>query len=463
MADGTWGPAGLLPSSSLSASEDEKMIASFAAPRRRLSDVYAGINRDFHELVRGTWQFSEVLKTKTLVQFARVCETTDQKHAVVFYMLHGEKGSKLAEELNPRQCSWLPPDFESFCDSDFAEGLNRNDLLRNVLPHLYACEHEERLDGTNYSAPELVTPWLNQPEDQLDPTVVLERLHKWWVRESKKLCSKYDLDTYPTNSKPGRLRDKDYDDDPEGWFTFFAQGVFRSIEWGNATASRNFIKEAKSAGWWGEMARISQAHSYKPWTDRLDELASIDGKSEDYRRWRRALGDLYVIARWLPNYVDVYQNLPRFVERDGEISLNDHWWPSASPSHQRRGTEGASLIRTLGTGANWMIREGVRAGIWGDLGGFMQGYGWANSEAMKRFADRIGWRHLCSLSGMDASREIYSGFEVQLRDRASFGGALDLPIQLLMTQMHEPAQGVIFGPENHMILHGDIEKLDLIT
>jgi hypothetical protein len=109
------------------------------------------------------------------------------------------------------------------------------------------------------------------------------------------------------------------------------------------------------------MARISQAHSYKPWTDRLDELASIDGKAEDYRRWRRALGELYVVARWLPDYVDVYQNLPRFVQRDGVISLVDHWWPSASPSHQRRGTEGASLIRALGTGANWMIREGVRA------------------------------------------------------------------------------------------------------
>jgi hypothetical protein len=291
---------------------------------------------------------------------------------------------------------------------------------------------------------------------------VLEKLHEWWTRKSAELGSKYNLDTYPTNSKPERLRDKHYHDDPEGWFTFFAQGVFRSIEWGNEAASRNFINNAKRAGWWGEMARISQVHSYKPWTDRLDELASIDGQAEEYRRWRRALGELYVVARWLPDYVEVYQNLPRFVQRDGKISLVDHWWPSASPSHQRRGTEGASLIRALGTGANWMIREGVRAGIWGDLGGYMHGYGWANSAAMGRFADRIGWRHLSGLGGMDASREIYSEFEAGLRDRASFGGALDLPIQLLMTQKHEGAQADIFMPGSTTGPESDDEEKDPI-
>lgn len=460
MADGKWGSAAFMPHGNDRAGPDEQLISEFVPSEYVLSGDYTGDALSLYELARGSGHLGSLLAPARLAQFARECKTIEAKRAVVTYMMRGDRGLKLAEELRVRWCSWLPHDFEAFCDSDFAQGLNRNDLLRHILPHLYAGEHEERLDGTHYSAPEQGYYGTGQPEDQPDPALVLERLHAWWTRQSQELCSNYSLETYPANSKPERLRDKHFDDDPEGWFTFFAQGVFRSIEWGNATASRNFIKNARGAGWWGEMARISQAHSYKPWTDRLDELASIDGKAEDYRRWRRALGELYVVARWLPDYVDVYQNLPRFVQRDGVISLVDHWWPSASPSHQRRGTEGASLIRALGTGANWMIREGVRAGVWGDLGGYMHGYGWANSEAMKRFADRIGWRHLRDLGGMDASREIYSEFEAGLRDRASFGGALDLPIQLLMTQKHEGAQADIFRPGPSTGPQSDDEEKD---
>ena len=463
MADGRWGPAAFMPHDNERADPDERLISEFVPSEYVLSGDYTGDAISLYELARGSGHLGSFLAPARLAQFARDCRTIEAKRAVVTYIMRGEKGRKLAEELGVRRCSWLPPDFEAFCDSDFAQGLNRNDLLRHVLPHLYAGEHEERLDGTQYSALEQVTPGTIQPEDQPDPALVLERVHSWWGRKSKELCSTYGLETYPPNSKPERLRDKHFDDDPEGWFTFFAQGVFRSIEWGNATASRNFIKDARSAGWWGEMACISQVHSYKPWTDRLDELASINGKAEDYRRWRRALGELYVVARWLPDYVDVYLNLPRFVQRDGKISLVDHWWPSASPSHQRRGTEGASLIRALGTGANWMIREGVRAGIWGDLGGYMHGYGWANSAAMGRFAERIGWTNLLDLGGMDASREIYSEFQAVLRERASFGGALDLPIQLLMTQKHEGAQDVIFGAETSNTSQYNVEEEDFIA
>lgn len=463
MADGKWGPAAFMPHGNDRAGPDEQLISEFVPAEYVLSGDYTGDAISLYELARGSGHLGSLLAPARLAQFARECKTIEAKRAVVTYMIRGEKGRKLAEVLGARRCSWLPRDFEAFCASEFAEGLNRNDLLRHVLPHLYAGEHEERLDGTHYSAPEQVTPWTDQTEEQPDPALVLERLQAWWSRESDKLCSKYTFDTYPSNSKPERLRDKHYDDDPEGWFTFFAQGVFRSIEWGNSTASRNFITEAKRDGWWGEMARISRVHSYKPWTDRLDELARIDGKAEDYRRWRRALGELYVVARWLPDYVDIYQNLPRFVQSDGAISLVDHWWPSASPSHQRRGTEGASLIRALGTGANWMIREGVRTGVWGNLGGYMHGYGWANSSAMGRFADRIGWRHLSTLGGMDASRDIYSEFHAGLGDRASFGGALDLPIQLLMTQKHEGKQEVIFGPASSTTSQESVEEEDYIA
>lgn len=443
MVNQEWNTAGLMPQNIDRAKEDERLIADFASSDDILSDIYKGPALDLYELARGSGRYGSLLAPAKLAEFARKCTKREQKQAVLYYILHGERGAKLAKELGSNRGLWLPRSFEELCASDFAQAHDRADLQRHVLPHLYPREHENIIAG-RLNNPVILPPSPSSPERPA-PEIVLERLHQWWNRKHLPLSGSYTRETYGEGMRPKLLRNKVFEDDPEGWFTFFAQGVFHTIQWGNATASRNFIERARSAGWWGEMARISQAHSYKPWTDRLDELAKQDGSAEDFRRWRRALGELYVVALWLPDYVDVFNALPGFVKRDGSISLADHWWPSASQAHQRRGTEGASLIRALGTGANWMIREAVRDKVWGDDSAYMHGYGWANSAAMRRFAREIGWTHLDETGGMDASRDIHKTFFDVLSDRASFGGALDLPVQLLMTQKNASDWGTIFG------------------
>jgi hypothetical protein len=134
------------------------------------------------------------------------------------------------------------------------------------------------------------------------------------------------------------------------------------------------------------------------------------------------------------------------VKRDAKINLEDHWWPSMSVAHQRRGTEGASLIRGLGKGVNWMIREAVRGKLWGDDSGYMHGYGWTNSKSMQTFGKQVGWAMPDPRSGMDASPDIYELVRESLGDRADFDGALDLPFQLLMSTKHESDRNEIFGP-----------------
>lgn len=455
MADGSWGDPGLLPKGSAEESSDEAQIAGFAPDCTLLSEQYTGPAIDLYKLARDG-KFGALIGSASVARFARQCRTLHQKRAALLYLLYGERGQKVADELRKEEARWLPKNFEDLCASDFAQGLERSALQQQILPRLYAREHEYRLDGSLHPETMWSPRTTESSADETDPDIVLDRLHAWWTEKSFTLSGEYDRDTYHGIARPKSLRDKGYAEDPEGWFTFFGQAVFRSVEWGNTSASRNFIKDAREAGWWGEMARISQQHSYKPWTDRLDELASTDGKAEDYRRWRRALGELYVVAKWLPDYVEVFRDLPKFVKRDGTIRLEDHWWPSASPSHQRRGTEGASLIRALGTGANWMIREAVRAKLWNEDSAVMHRYGWANSAAMRRFAQQLGWYWLDERASMDASPEIYKEFETILKERASFGGALDLPVQLLMSQKHESKRLEIFrvdmdSPTQHQL------------
>src|SRR5258706_35890 len=68
------------------------------------------------------------------------------------------------------------------------------------------------------------------------------------------------------------------------------------------------------------------------------------------RRWRRALLDLYTIARWLPQYVTIVKLLPRAIQELGRVRLSDALAPSFSPIWQQAGIEAAPLVRTLGIG-----------------------------------------------------------------------------------------------------------------
>ena len=69
---------------------------------------------------------------------------------------------------------------------------------------------------------------------------------------------------------------------------------------------------------------------------------------------------LYTIARWLDEYIEMFRKLPRIIEDQGTISLNELLRPSYSPVVMPLGLDAAPLLRSIGIGYNWMIREMLR-------------------------------------------------------------------------------------------------------
>ena len=81
---------------------DEQLISAFVPSRHILSGDYTGDAISLYELARGSGHLGSLLAPARLAQFTRECKTIEAKRAVVTYMIRGEKGRKLAEELGVR-------------------------------------------------------------------------------------------------------------------------------------------------------------------------------------------------------------------------------------------------------------------------------------------------------------------------------------------------------------------------
>ena len=97
------------------------------------------------------------------------------------------------------------------------------------------------------------------------------------------------------------------------------------------------------------------------------------------------------LSRWLDQYIEIVRNLPRIIEENEVISLNDILRPSYSPAIRRLGIDAAPLARSLGIGINWIIRELLRYGFYAtDDEDFVVPYCWASTGRVRELLTWIG-------------------------------------------------------------------------
>ena len=107
---------------------------------------------------------------------------------------------------------------------------------------------------------------------------------------------------------------------------------------------------------WPELAQSEPPRDVQPWLDRLERW-SAPRFVETFHQWQRSLLDLYTIARGLNVYIELVRRFPRFVQRHGRASLDAILRPSESRLAQEIGLDAGLIDRSLGIGANWLIRE----------------------------------------------------------------------------------------------------------
>ena len=444
MADGYWREARYAPRDAADGDEERRILA-FAPDAAVADETYTAAALAFYRIAADQSGFQRT--ADTFAQWAQDMASPDARRALLAYVVEGNQGERLGALLARERPHWLPDTAEALRQSALLEELDddaRGRLLTILYPSLARSIGAGlwSLLDLGDAAPDETPP---------DPATELGRIRDWWHTEHQAQRDRYDGRVWPNGFGPRQLQDREASDDRVGWFTFFALGVFRTLPWNHEPAHKSFVESGMNAGWWAEMAEarfgsnsLTEAElsaAAMPWLKRLEDFARPDAWRIDFPQWRRTIVDLYALARWLPDYVEAFRLLPRVIEREGRVALSDTWRLTYAPIWQRRGLEGAPFTQSLGLGANWMIREAIRHGLWTEEDAAqMHPYGWAATGRLRRLFDfRLAYP-LGERGDMDRSPQIHRFVADHLGPDATFLGDLDLPLQLWNYDDFGPAQ-----------------------
>ena len=259
---------------------------------------------------------------------------------------------------------------------------------------------------------------------------VLARIHGWWVVDRDSKRGAYTTRVYPQFFSPSTLRESN---DHAPWFTMFALACFQSFGRVQDGQHRSFIDRGYQEGWWRELAESKLPDACQPWIERLEQWATPYRDDQNFISWKRAFVDLYTVARHLDRYVRLIRQFPRIVEEHGHRSLDVILRPTYAPEVAPLGEDAAPINRSLGIGANWLIRELVRHDVYGpDDESLLARYCWMPSLRVRKLLAKLGMTDLSEQANKEDSGAIHAFIVNHLgEERARFGGDFDLPLQLV--------------------------------
>ena len=412
--------------------DDELLMCAFAPESARLDGRYRGFAVEFFKVARAQSGYGP--HPALLHKWALGADQPDKRKAVLRYVVSGRQGRALADALRGERPAWIPLPLERLLADPLLDGWPDEDRKRLLLElgghHLFNV------------APE----YPSQQLDSADPEAVLCAIHDWWAEVADEERASYSASVYPAFFGPYALREGT---DRAAWFTLFALACFQSFGRARDGQHRRFIERGWDQGWWRDLAESRPPDDVQSWLDRLERWSAPEEVDQTFLPWRRAFVDLYTVARWLEEYVEVIRALPRIVRERGAVSLNDVLRPSFSPVIMPLGLDAAPLSRSLGIGTNWMIREMLRQGVYeAQDADPMAPYCWAPSQRVRRLLNALG-AGVREWADKEESRAIHTFVVNNIgAERARFVGDYDLPLQLITRDVHGAARTHCFQAAN---------------
>lgn len=410
--DGAWRPVKDL-NSRRCGSEDETMLCAFAPDSALLHDNYSDNAIEFFKVARAESGYGP--KAALLLRWATLATAQERRRAALGYVVSGGQGRALAEAMRQDFPVWVPRPLENLLNDALLFEWNDEDKKRLLF----------ELGGHLHFTPGISPEGLAKSE----PQGVLKAIHDWWDQVKTVERAEYASRVYPEFFALSALKETE---DRLAWFTMFALACFQSFGRTQDGQHRSYIEQGWRNGWWQELATSKPPIDVQIWVDRLEGWSSPSQFEQSFMPWKRAFVDLYTVARWLDEYIEVFRKLPRLVEHHGPISLNDVLRPSFSPLIMRLGVEAAPLSRSLGIGMNWMIRELLRGGVYeARYEGLMAPYCWAPAQRVRDLLKQFG-KDVGDAADKEASRAIHEFIVGQIGDDlARFDGDFDLPLQMI--------------------------------
>ena len=417
--DGEWRPVRLL--SSKHVGDDESLRCDFAPDGALLHEEYGDESLEFFKVAR--MQSGYGPSVRLLSKWVYSARDKGRQRAVLRYLERGQQGRTLAQSLRGSLPTWMMDVLEHFSSHPLLERWTdeeRNDLVLKLDP--------KRI--------KVAPPHLDyMPPATSEVSNILEELHEWWKNDGQNERSRYKTSVYPERFDPAFLS---HADNREAWFTMLALACYQLFGRAQDDQHRNFIELGRREGWWVELAQSEpRPDNVGPWLDRLERWSAADRSDQTYHQWERTLVDLYAIARWLNVYVELIRKLPRIVEVHGHLPLDTILRPSYSPPVQPLGLDATPIGRSMGIGANWLIRELSRSGVYIPSDAkLMAPYSWAPSRRVRRLLRKLD-PNLHLKADKDTSPIIHDFVRQHLgAEPALFDGDFDLPLQLVTREQH---------------------------
>jgi hypothetical protein len=290
----------------------------------------------------------------------------------------------------------------------------------------------------------------DEPELTRSAEEILFDVADWWEGSREALSADYDKQVYGELGELCSTAALKSDDDA-AWFTMLSLASFQTLGRITPQQSRAFLQRGVSEGWWHDLATIDENdRELIPYVKRLLEWSDI-GATEDYLIWRRCLGDMCLIARNVDAYREILTALPQIIEQvDEPLALSQLFRPSTSQIVGRMGVDAAPLARSLGMGANWIVRELARRGFYDPAQAeLVQPFAWSARLRIRNFVRVIGLSQF--ESGVDQGTLIHGTICEAMNVELPFGIDGDLPLELLNTRK----RGSGWRPEREDILRGN--------
>ena len=224
----------------------------------------------------------------------------------------------------------------------------------------------------------------------------------------------FDWKAIKEDEQPDRYR--------QAWLKLFFLGSCQTIGRTREFQHRAALEHFEQKGWWNT---FTDSNNPEAWFKIMDEYLVDAITSDKYRTWLQVM-PLYRFSSHLNDYIDL------FWSAESELpNIKDLVQPGSSSSLSGSGFAPPELKATLGIGANFILRELCRHGIYSDSS--IEQYCYVASRGVRdllgnRLPDGLNIDH----PSAESSRAIYEFLcEHMGEERATFDGAFDIPLRIL--------------------------------
>ncbi len=190
---------------------------------------------------------------------------------------------------------------------------------------------------------------------------------------------------------------------------------------------RTFIENCQRRGWWEVFTDPQPAQRCEEWMGVLDEFIDNQVDQQEYEQWMIRFLIIYKLCRHLDYYAELLCELKRY-RRDFDLELV--LTPLADCDQQGGGISAPPLGRTLGMGANFVIRELIRSKIIDSP--YLRKHAYVPYKRVRRLFYEMGCKNIEEVPRLKASPIIFEFLTENLgAEKSSFCGDFDIPLRIV--------------------------------